>query len=325
MDYKTSKSRNKVALKIQNIWRGTWGVVFFGCSIFLASYVDVIAQTTNPLSVTISITAEAPSPLILPQTEPNNQPAPLNLVDTRDVIVFRGLAYPRGIVSLLRNGSVIAQSSSQQNGTFEIRLQNLSAGTHTFGIHAIDEERRVSKLLTLTVLITKGVTTFVDGIFLPPTLTSDKEEVKVGNTIIFSGRSAPLLEVRLSIKGNSEILKKTTSNAAGLWSFTLSTEGFSFGSYEVKSRAVSIVDTSPYGDNLSFIVSNVDKIRKKSSVLSGIRKRCDLNDDNRVNLLDFSIMAFWYKRLGFPDKVDLNVDTKVNLTDLSILAYCWTG
>jgi hypothetical protein len=44
-----------------------------------------------------------------------------------------------------------------------------------------------------------------------------------------------------------------------------------------------------------------------------------------VNILDFSIMAFWYKRLGFPAKVDLNTDNKVNLTDLSILAYCWTG
>jgi hypothetical protein len=66
-------------------------------------------------------------------------------------------------------------------------------------------------------------------------------------------------------------------------------------------------------------------MRAKLSGLTGFRKKCDLNNDNRVNLLDFSIMAFWYKRLGFPPKVDLNSDANVNLTDLSILAYCWTG
>ncbi|MDQ5962591.1 MAG: hypothetical protein QG653_398, partial [Patescibacteria group bacterium] len=54
-------------------------------------------------------------------------------------------------------------------------------------------------------------------------------------------------------------------------------------------------------------------------------KRCDINQDGRVNLLDFSILAFWYKRAGFPEKVDLNTDKKVDLSDVSILAYCWTG
>ena len=74
-----------------------------------------------------------------------------------------------------------------------------------------------------------------------------------------------------------------------------------------------------------FRVGDTNRPRPKNAYLSGFRKKCDLNNDNRVNLLDFSIMAFWYKRLTFPPKVDLNTDKQVNLTDLSILAFCWTG
>jgi hypothetical protein len=36
-------------------------------------------------------------------------------------------------------------------------------------------------------------------------------------------------------------------------------------------------------------------------------------------------MAFWYKKPSPPAKVDLNSDAKVNIIDFSILAYNWTG
>jgi len=53
--------------------------------------------------------------------------------------------------------------------------------------------------------------------------------------------------------------------------------------------------------------------------------RGDLNGDRRVNLVDFSIAAYWHGRPACPAAVDLNGDGKVTLTDLSILAAHWTG
>jgi hypothetical protein len=131
--------------------------------------------------------------------------------------------------------------------------------------------------------------------------------------------------MRLSFSALSEILKKATSNASGTWSYTLDSSLLAFGDFEAKARSMTASDTSVYSDPLLFKVGDKTVIRPKSSSLFGFRKKCDLNDDSRVNLLDFSIMAFWYKRLGFPAKVDLNTDSSINLTDLSILAYCWTG
>ena len=51
----------------------------------------------------------------------------------------------------------------------------------------------------------------------------------------------------------------------------------------------------------------------------------DMNNDKRVNLVDFSVVAYWYKRPSPPATVDLNNDGKVDLVDFSILAYYWTG
>ena len=47
--------------------------------------------------------------------------------------------------------------------------------------------------------------------------------------------------------------------------------------------------------------------------------------DKKVNLIDFSIVAFWYKKNGAPQQFDFNNDGKVTIVDFSIMAYYWTG
>jgi hypothetical protein len=42
-------------------------------------------------------------------------------------------------------------------------------------------------------------------------------------------------------------------------------------------------------------------------------------------LIDFSIAAYWYKRPSVPENVDINSDGKVDLIDFSIMAFHWTG
>ncbi|MCI0542615.1 hypothetical protein L0Y69_02605 [bacterium] len=59
-------------------------------------------------------------------------------------------------------------------------------------------------------------------------------------------------------------------------------------------------------------------------------RKGDLNDDCKVDLVDFSIAAYWYKKplserfLAIEEK-KLNGDGKVTLRDFSIMAYYWTG
>jgi photosystem II stability/assembly factor-like uncharacterized protein len=52
--------------------------------------------------------------------------------------------------------------------------------------------------------------------------------------------------------------------------------------------------------------------------------RVDFNNDRRVNLVDFSILAYWYKRPSPPKHLDLNNDGKIDLVEFSTLIYYWT-
>lgn len=280
----------------------------------------------NPLTENITISAVVlQRPNTNPDTPPISPPGPVNTTDTFDVAVFKGSAYPGSIISLIKNGILLATIPANPDGTFELHVRNLSPGTYSFGIRAQDSNGLTSKLLTFSIYVSSAVATMVEGIFIPPTITSDKIEVKKGDPITFSGYSVPNAEVRLSVSLTTEIIKKAKAGIDGSWFYIIDSSALENGDNTAKARSLTGNDISIYSDPLSFRVGDTNRLRPKISGLGGFRKRCDLNDDGRVNLLDFSIMAFWYKRLTFPPRVDLNSDKSINLTDLSILAYCWTG
>lgn len=300
--------------------------VFFVTLVSSFSFVCADDPTPNPLSENITISATVlVNPNQIPNTPPIQSSGPVNLVNTIDIAVFKGLAYPGSSISLLKNGIIMAEIPANPNGTFEIHVRNLNPGTYSFGIRAEDKNGLKSKLLTFTIFVSSSVATIVDGIFIPPTITTDKTEVKKGDPITFSGTAAPDAEVRISIANNNEMIQRVRADKEGSWIYSIDSKELDFGDYFAKARSVLTNDLSPFSDQIIFLVGYKNQMRSKTLMLAGFRKRCDLNDDGRVNLLDFSIMAFWYKRLTFPQKVDLNTDKKVNLTDLSILAYCWTG
>jgi len=327
MDYQASKSSFKeVGHTGKKSVKRVASSVLIGVVLlhsFAYSYADDPAP--NPLIENITITATVlQNPGVNPDTPPTS-PGPVNMTEVTDIAIFKGIAYPLSTISLIKSGVVVAEIPANQNGLFDIRVRNLLPGTYSFGIRANDKNGLQSKLLMFTIYISSSVATIVEGIFIPPTITSDKVDVKRGEPITFSGYSTPNAEIRLSLSSTFELLKRANANASGTWSYVYDSSELDFGDYNAKARSLTATNLSPYSDALAFSVSSTTRMRSKLSSLAGFRKRCDLNDDNRVNLLDFSIMAFWYKRITFPPKVDLNSDNAVNLTDLSILAYCWTG
>jgi hypothetical protein len=53
----------------------------------------------------------------------------------------------------------------------------------------------------------------------------------------------------------------------------------------------------------------------------------DLNRDGSVNLIDFSILIFWWQTTGGDSNppADINQNGNVGLEDFSILLFNWTG
>ena len=54
--------------------------------------------------------------------------------------------------------------------------------------------------------------------------------------------------------------------------------------------------------------------------------KCDLNSDTRCNIIDLSIMLFYYDRTGAAiSRYDLNGNGRIDFPDISIIMYYWTG
>jgi hypothetical protein len=312
-----------------------------GFFLFLTSaafgYAQVIVSATTTVTITACVDdgGGSCSPVVTPPPSSNGGGggggsggsigSGADLSAGTDSAVFKGLAYPGSIVTLLKNGVIAAEVPASPDGTFSITLHSLNPGTYSFGILAEDSKHMRSTLDLYTVFVASGVSTQVEGIFIPPTITSDKSQVKQGDPIILLGSAAPNADITILVHSDNQIQAKVKSDVSGGWLYKLDSLQLEKGQHESKVRATTVSDLSLFSDALTFIVGTENKIRTAvSSVIAG-KKSCDLNGDTRVNLLDFSIMAYWYKRSGFPIKVDLNSDSKVDLSDVSILAYCWTG
>jgi hypothetical protein len=71
-------------------------------------------------------------------------------------------------------------------------------------------------------------------------------------------------------------------------------------------------------------------VTNATPVIDKCSRIADFNGDCRVNIVDFSIVAFWYKRnltdsFKVREKEHLNGDGVVSLVDFSIMAFHWTG
>jgi hypothetical protein len=233
---------------------------------------------------------------------------------------FSGSAYPLSKVYILKDGQVAATTIADQAAKFSVTLADLTMHTYSFSVYGEDSMGRKSSSFSFPLYITLGTSVNIGSIYISPTLDIDKTEVKRGENLAIFGQSAPGSEVTISIHSDVELFKKVMSNTAGIYLYNLDTSVLDLGAHQTKSKSALKEQLSSYSTPLAFIVGNEDKKKDSCGTLRG-----DLNCDNKTNLVDFSIMAYWYKKPNPPSKVDLNSDKKITLIDFSILAYNWTG
>lgn len=237
-------------------------------------------------------------------------------------VVFTGRAYPRSIITLLKDAQVVATTVAGADANFQITISGASGGSYIFSVYSEDTKGVRSSLLSFPVSVTAGVTTKVSGIFIAPTITTDKSEVRQGDNIAIFGQSIPNSEVTISINSEEEHFVKKNTDANGVYLINFDTSVLELGQHHTRSKASFNNEITAFGKTASFIVGtkNVLAVPTTPTATKG-----DVNSDRRVNLVDFSIAAYWYKRLSPPAAIDLNLDGKINLTDFSIMAFNWTG
>lgn len=238
----------------------------------------------------------------------------------RATVVFKGKAYPGSNITLLKDAQRAAITEAGPDANFEVRLSGLSAGTYTFGVWAEDARGDHSITHTFTVSVTSGVTTIISGIFVPPTITVDKYEVRRGDILNILGQSVPDALVSVFINSENELIKITTADVDGLWLYKFDTLEVDYGSHATRARAAKDDDITTFSQLVRFKVGTKTVEKEEPRPVRG-----DSNNDGRVDIVDFSIAAYWYKRPSPPSNVDLNNDGAVDLIDFSIMAFYWTG
>ncbi|MBX9765489.1 hypothetical protein K2X83_02520, partial [Patescibacteria group bacterium] len=233
-------------------------------------------------------------------------------------------AYPDSQVTLLRDSVLISRQPIEESAAFAIRVDNLAAGTYLFNLYATDKSGYQSASTPVPVTLGPGVTVTVTGIYLAPTIDVDKEEVRQGNPIRVFGHTSPTSTVSIMVNSENELFFETASDEDGVYAYSFVTSPLELGQHSTRSIASKSGQVSKTSGSVAFKVGLQDILKTKKTTACG-SLRGDLNCDGKVNLVDFSIQAFWYKKRGFPVAYDLNNDKQITLIDFSIMASNWTG
>ena len=240
---------------------------------------------------------------------------------------FSGRAYPRSTVTLLKDAQIAVNTIAGPDAHFTIKLSSLSAGNYIFSLYSEDYQQRRSSSVTFPIGLTTGAMTNIGGIFLAPTITVDKSEVKRGDNIAIFGQSIPAGDITIVVNSEEEFFGKVKADNNGIYLFNFDTTPLSLDQHITKSKAAIASEISSFGPAVTFKVGGKNVLTASSVKCPA---RADLNNDCKVNLVDFSIVAYWYKRTLSAEfisreKDKLNGDGKITLVDFSIMAYYWTG
>lgn len=244
------------------------------------------------------------------------------LISTTNV-VFTGKAYPKSTITFLKDAQVVATTIADTNADFQTTVSDLSGGNYIFSVYSEDSKSIRSSLLTFPISVTSGVTTKIGNIFIAPTIAVDKSEVKRGDNIAIFGQSVPKADIIISVNSEEEFFAKTVADKDGIYLHNFDTSFLDLGSHNTKSKAS--IGNQLVGTFSSVINFKVGTKNVLAQLPEKTAPKADLNNDKKVNLVDFSITAFWYKKSDPPMKIDLNNDKVVNLIDFSIMAFYWTG
>ena len=199
----------------------------------------------------------------------------------------------------------------------------MTPGIVTFGIWAEDVNGLQSLSINLTFRVAPNAVTTVGGAYLPPTIGLEKNVVALGEPLGVFGQTVPDASVFVQRDQDKQNLTQSGSDPFGVWSADVDTSSLSNDSFhtagayfQVQPQGNGAVLRSSLGRFVSFFVGADQGDQDNCG-------RSDINDDNRVNLVDFSILLFNWG--GNNANSDINLDGTVNLTDFSIMLFCWTG
>jgi len=235
-------------------------------------------------------------------------------------VTFSGKAYPNSQVFLLKDSQIAQTTLADQDANFTVDTR-VAPGDYIFSLYAKDYTGKSSRLISFYVKNVLGKDTAINNILIPPTISKDKREVKKGDTINIFGQSLGNAIIKINIETpTGSFSVNANSDNLGKYSYVLDTDLLALGEYRAESQ-VSFGGVTAISAFVKFTVGN-ENILEADTVCPQI---ADFNNDCAVNLIDFSILIYWFDKPNVPAELDLSPDGRADLVDFSIMAYYWTG
>ena len=230
-------------------------------------------------------------------------------------VIFQGITYPSALITVLKDGKKIKTVKANSKADFKAEVFNITVGNYIFGIWAKDTEEKKSITLSYPVEIQTGETITHSNIFFPPTISLEKNSIKKGEALKISGQSVPGGEISFFIDPGN-IIKKTACQENGKWKYSFDTNVLKEEIYNIKAMSEFNNQTTTFSHVLSFGIG-------KAIPDEEICRKADFDENDKVNLIDFSIFLYWWQKPN--SQIDLNQNGIVDLADFSIFLCYWTG
>jgi hypothetical protein len=283
---------------------------FIFLALFVALPVFAVDIVSPPETVTVSASVG------LSTSTPNDNSGGGSVVPTS--VVFSGYAYPLATVHIWKDGTPKKIVTADEKGYFIITLNETYNPSVLYTLYAVDKSGGKSLLLNYPLVIKTGYLTQVSGLRFAPTVAIDKTEVKVGDYLSISGYAIPNASIDLTIDGSNDAKFYLESNNEGIYKITIPMLDLKKGDYNLH---VNYKNDNKISKVLKFTIGDINIL--SIDLTTNIPGDC--NADQVINLIDFSVVAFWYGKANPPRCVDSNSDNVINLIDFSILAFYWTG
>jgi hypothetical protein len=244
--------------------------------------------------------------------------APFRSGDGR--VIISGYGYPNSTVGILVDGNPFDNVRTNSSGSYSITLDEIARGVYTFGVYGEDSNDVRSSVFSTSFTVTGARTSALSNINVPPSIIVSPDPVDPGQDLTISGYALPDSTVTVENGRLNSSMKTFTSDTdgSGRWSLSVDTTSFSRDTYQVRAKS-----EQEDGRETQFSAYKFYGVGQSAETPIN----ADLNRDGSVNLIDFSILLFWWESNGGDSDppADINRDGNVSLTDFSILLFNWTG
>lgn len=290
---------------------------FFLSMLFVAT-IGLFAATLTAFggSETLQITAvveEQPqqaSGNVLPQVD-------------RSTVSLSGYTAPSAKITLLIDGAVSTTLIANSDGSFQITLNNVVFGYYQYSIIIEDSTGVSSSATIINANVYSSEPLVYSNLILTPTINSSSISVETNQYFVVQGYAAPGATIYIGLPDQAP-LATAVADGNGYYQVQIQAS-FGTGIYSLKAFALLNGMTSDLSKPLQLLFYDPYNIEQSVIPPEQLQSCVNINKDNKIDLVDFSILLYWYGVTNPAEDIDCNKDRTIDITDFSILMYFWTG